>query len=32
MYDANGRMVHQKTTEYLVAENAVNYDYDAEGN
>ncbi|SDJ82274.1 RHS repeat domain-containing protein, partial [Variovorax sp. OV700] len=32
LYDANGRMVHQKTTEYLVAENAVNYDYDAEGN
>ena len=31
-YDANGRLVHQATTEYLVSASAVNYTYDNEGN
>ncbi len=31
-YDANGRLVHQATTEYMVSASAVNYTYDNEGN
>jgi YD repeat-containing protein len=31
-YDANGRLIHQATTEYLVSASAVNYTYDNEGN
>ncbi|WP_418124768.1 deaminase domain-containing protein [Variovorax sp. 160MFSha2.1] len=31
-YDANGRLVHQATAEYLVSASAVNYTYDNEGN
>jgi YD repeat-containing protein len=31
-YDANGRLVHQATAEYLVSASVVNYTYDNEGN
>ncbi|MDP9933519.1 LysM peptidoglycan-binding domain-containing protein [Variovorax paradoxus] len=31
-YDANGRLAHQASTEFMLSANAVNYDYDAEGN
>ncbi|WP_418124764.1 hypothetical protein [Variovorax sp. 160MFSha2.1] len=31
-YDANGRLIHQATAEYLVSASVVNYTYDNEGN